>query len=405
MIKENGADIEAEIKRLGELEDENTGETVYKTREDCIEEIVADSMFDVFTNEKFSEKLLNENRSLFGKIAKKVKEILADIKSAIRMLGNSDATIRALQDDVDSLEKINTMFDSLLEKAGESYKAENEKGQKNNTAGAVKFSIKNMGFEEFDKQTLNNIKMRNGIVLNSINDLRTHVEIALNNPNEKANCYLGAISTSVKDKIENDVGQKLFENKQYSFVVSYDDIQHISEHFNTVDKIVQEVVKLYEIIKDYDTVKFEFGKSNTKKLIFEKSYSDYDYRTVEIVSKNKSSLDLVTLFVTKNNIKRSQSVPPATQSSLQRGSASTNSIPEIKKSVKQNFDTQDSEYLKAVESGDTETAQRMVDEAAKAAGYDSPILYHGTRAFGFTEKVTAKLTEKVLEKSEMMYVP
>lgn len=32
-----------------------------------------------------------------------------------------------------------------------------------------------------------------------------------------------------------------------------------------------------------------------------------------------------------------------------------------------------------------ETAQRMVDEAAKAAGYDSPKLYHGTSKFGFTE--------------------
>lgn len=392
-LGKNGTDIEAEISRLGSLKDRE-GNTVYQTREDCIEEIVADSMFDVFTNEKFTRELMNENRSLFGKIANKVKEILADIKSAIRMLGNSDATIRALQDDVDSLEKINSMFDSLLAKAGESYKAENENGQKNNTAGAVKFSIKDMGFEEFDKQTLNNIKMRKGIVLNSIDDLRTHVETALNNPQEKANCYLGAISTSVKDKIENDVGQKLFENKQYSFVISYDDIQHISEHFNTVDKIVREVMRLYEIIKDYDTVKFEFGKSNTKKLIFEKSYSDYDYRSVEIVSKSKSSLDLVTFFVTKNNIKRSQSVPPATQSSLQRGSASTNSIPEIKKSVKKNFGNIDSEYLDFVKNGDTETAQRMVDEAAKAAGYDSPMLYHGTQSFGFTEFDLARMDDK-----------
>ena len=45
---------------------------------------------------------------------------------------------------------------------------------------------------------------------------------------------------------------------------------------------------------------------------------------------------------------------------------------------------QNEEYVSAVESGDMETAQRMVDEAAKAAGYDSPKLYHGTKAFGFT---------------------
>ena len=37
----------------------------------------------------------------------------------------------------------------------------------------------------------------------------------------------------------------------------------------------------------------------------------------------------------------------------------------------------DNAYLKAVESGDTKTAQRMVDEAAKAAGYLGP-WYHGT---------------------------
>ena len=39
----------------------------------------------------------------------------------------------------------------------------------------------------------------------------------------------------------------------------------------------------------------------------------------------------------------------------------------------------DADYLSAVESGDMETAHRLVDEAAKAAGYDYH-LYHGTNA-------------------------
>ena len=39
---------------------------------------------------------------------------------------------------------------------------------------------------------------------------------------------------------------------------------------------------------------------------------------------------------------------------------------------------QDTEYLAAVESGDMETAQRMVDEAAKKAGYNVGPVYHGT---------------------------
>ena len=38
----------------------------------------------------------------------------------------------------------------------------------------------------------------------------------------------------------------------------------------------------------------------------------------------------------------------------------------------------DTDYLDAVQNGDTETAQRMVDQAAKAAGYTVGPVYHGT---------------------------
>ena len=41
---------------------------------------------------------------------------------------------------------------------------------------------------------------------------------------------------------------------------------------------------------------------------------------------------------------------------------------------------QDAEYMEAVESGDVETQQEMVDARAKAAGYTSPRVFHGTDA-------------------------
>lgn len=43
----------------------------------------------------------------------------------------------------------------------------------------------------------------------------------------------------------------------------------------------------------------------------------------------------------------------------------------------------DAEYLAAIERGDMETAQRLVDEAARNAGYNETV-YHGTKNFGFT---------------------
>lgn len=49
------------------------------------------------------------------------------------------------------------------------------------------------------------------------------------------------------------------------------------------------------------------------------------------------------------------------------------------------FSLPDVEYMQAVESGDMETAQRLVDETAEKAGYKTEHLYHGTQFFGFTK--------------------
>ena len=53
------------------------------------------------------------------------------------------------------------------------------------------------------------------------------------------------------------------------------------------------------------------------------------------------------------------------------------------------YSERDKAYMDAVNNGDMKTAQRMVEEAARKAGYDSPLLYHGTQAFGFTKVKTS----------------
>lgn len=62
---------------------------------------------------------------------------------------------------------------------------------------------------------------------------------------------------------------------------------------------------------------------------------------------------------------------------------------EAEKALEDAFDgllgtPEDAAYLSAVESGDMQTAQRIVDEAAKEAGYNVGPVYHGTRADPFT---------------------
>jgi len=54
---------------------------------------------------------------------------------------------------------------------------------------------------------------------------------------------------------------------------------------------------------------------------------------------------------------------------------------------------QDAAYLQAIKAGDSETAQRLVDEAAKKAGYNVQPLYHGGNA-GFNEFSFEKMGEQ-----------
>lgn len=63
----------------------------------------------------------------------------------------------------------------------------------------------------------------------------------------------------------------------------------------------------------------------------------------------------------------------------------------VQKSIRERDDA----YMAAVKRGDMKTAQKMVDEAAKAAGYEPLKLFHGTNAFGFTKVDVSKSDDRL----------
>lgn len=54
----------------------------------------------------------------------------------------------------------------------------------------------------------------------------------------------------------------------------------------------------------------------------------------------------------------------------------------------------DVKYNEAYENNDISEMDKLVEQAARAAGYDSPKLYHGTGAFGFTEFDLSKMDDR-----------
>lgn len=122
----------------------------------------------------------------------------------------------------------------------------------------------------------------------------------------------------------------------------------------------------------------EFGGINIQVEPTEKQYA----RLGEFIQKNRGEVTL-DLDNERGVTVESRDYSSGTRSSKVlndiREYFATGALPEeVRYSLSEDPEKVDAEYMTAVESGDMETAQRMVEQAARKAGYNSPKLYHGT---------------------------
>jgi len=108
--------------------------------------------------------------------------------------------------------------------------------------------------------------------------------------------------------------------------------------------------------------------------------NDGTYRDQQVINMSKFNMEMLNPEYAKKNWAGYSVQEPDV---VRAGRAADRFVEKVKSDSKQ-FSLKDRDYAKAVKSGDMETAQRMVDEAAKAAGY-AVRLYHGTKMFGFTK--------------------
>ncbi len=136
----------------------------YKSKEAQTDELVADSLFDAFTSKRAVKDFATENQSLAKKLVNHIQMLLSDIKNIINKLvasGKYDE-IKAWQDDVASLEKLNNLFlDALDELAAKNVDAPTKT---KNTAEAVKSTKHNV-------ITKNDVNAAQSIGRKSINSL------------------------------------------------------------------------------------------------------------------------------------------------------------------------------------------------------------------------------------------
>ncbi len=224
--------------------------------------------------------------------------------------------------------------------------------------------------------------------------------------NEKV--ILGAVSTKLAEEIKKLTGINV---NNFKIAIEARQIDHILKDHGEkgkTDKSMSnpsDIAKMEYAIHNYDSLipagktqaytHMVNGRNRTADtVLYEKDIGDKSYYVVQAVPDTKAkTLFIVTAFIGKKGYKKEASQLINAKNldvTAKTGSANTSNgiVSHPKEVVNRNGENiseemkqerKGTEYFDAVKRGDMETAQRMVDEAAREAGYKDH-LYHGTNA-------------------------
>ena len=356
------------------------------------EEIVAQFLGTgkaVLENERVAAAV-SQNPTVWQKFVSALKRVVAEIREAIKTLAKTDRTVAAaLKTEETKLQGIVDAFDTLLAKATQEQAAKTENKQKEIPAGegGEKYSIaideqgKYVSIDTdqqiFEGKTTKEIRyIARKLIKEKFGDKVLNV-----GENDKAYIPKSAGKEYVFPAKHN-MDEQILESK-YKTSPELNNLLSISiyeGHFSD-DGNHPEAIGGW----DYYKTRFEIGglhfSGTVKIMITKKGRKFHDITQIKIEESHRIDQSDKKSDAYMENLYKYNSTM---ESKNQEEKFSIDLEAEIEK-AREAGNQIDVDYLTAVRDGDMDTAQRLVARAAKRAGYDSPKLYHGTAAFGFTE--------------------
>ena len=411
-------------------------ENLTAKEQELLDEIGAQTVGEILGgNKEIVEKYASNKNA-----AEKILGVFGKIKKAL-----SRATNKTAKAEYSRVERVEGMLLTALAEKGFTYQngkviSARPQEEKENTAEtvendeAVRFSFKNsqngMANDKllaYSEEMRNLIEQNGNVIIDSPSKLQEVVDMAFDQPTKKATAYFGILTTDVLQEIESSIpnvpqGVNLFqEGRQYSVATTLDNIRHlVDEKKLSRGEVLDYLDRLADTIADFDSVAYSVYEQNgSHGILCKKRFADGTLISYSLVSNKRKTIKMQTIYLDSKdyqNKKRSLPTPadakaPAYTPKARGGQTSDNSIsqssenvkPQSEKSSQENFDlrfsraatptAEDTQYLEAVKKGYMEAAGKMVENAAKKAGYNSPVLYHGTNSFGFTVFDLAKMDD------------
>ena len=363
---------------------------------EAFEEFVADSMEKMLTDQNAVEKLAmlrTKDKSVFDKLREGIQKLVDRIKQEYAKLTPNSAEGRTVATMTDVFSDIQDLFIEALDDASTNF----QKAEKNTAT--------NDGVQYSEREIIGLSGKNYGIGVYLDSDELT-----------------GLTESERKDKVKNIV----INNLAGKHFLAYDNNQNIidiqiAKNSDTYKnkkgkkrKIIEELYKKNNnfvikqeaiVLVDELIAMAKYNKSKAPKYphgwLDNYGRNNWEYWTVFIQEKNKTVWEATLNVANSSNGKKVlydinpikkvegpvESVPTTTNNSLsqEKHIVNNNSMQENENNVQKKFSLRDTQYFSALNSIDLSKAQKLVDDAAKQAGYDSPLLYHGTKSFGFTE--------------------
>ncbi|MBR6781923.1 MAG: hypothetical protein IKM33_01835 [Clostridia bacterium] len=339
----------------------------------------------VLTDGKVLNELAHTDKSLWGKVKSWISNIISKIRKHYGELNQASKTARVLKETMDSLDEIERLFTEGAKEAGERAKAA-ETGEVVQGANDVVYDIAMLEDGKMYVYASRNVISGTGVdkwraqITKFFKTLLEHKK-SLDIPTQE-----GGVLTITMDQTEykardnyKSVAGNRIQLSEDEFLVKLHAEAHIDELAEISREGKQGVVE--------DSKNHEFAKDGfTYRTAYFRDFDGKYYKVEFSVGHNSGKAVVYNIGKIKEDALPSAKIIAVVGSKGPWSASSVDSIPQDSYSVNTSTEnssenSSDTAYLSAVERGDMETAQRMVDEAAKKAGYVN-LFYHGAKKGG-----------------------
>ena len=214
------------------------------------------------------------------------------------------------------------------------------------------------------------INQRGDYIIDSFEKLIEVVNLAFDQPDTKAIAHFGMVDAETLQKIKNSIPNlpesmdTLFaDNKGYSIATTLDGIRHIvKEKQLTRQDVIDYLDRFADTIVEYDEVDFHYYTRRGRQmpgLLFRKDFPDGKYVSFDLVSQEKQSLLLQSLYIDSVDYEKRKSAnpvlmqnAPASTSKTRGGQTSTNRIAQKPNSVNRNTEKNSLRNVEPIETAD-----------------------------------------------------